>query len=339
MTLDERASALAYLAFGAHQTRFIATVALHGGYCLRRHYAQVAGLAYGAGVRDFLDRLVVRGLARRETFRRDRGHVYHLHHCSLYDALGEADNRNRRRASSAHIARKLMLLDYVLAQPTWTWLATEADKVEHFTSIGVPRWALPHRVYVGHGRRPASANTTRYFVHKQPIGLHPDDGTVTLIVLVTEPQGATLPEFLADHRSLLGRLPRWRVVALLPARLAGAPACRDTYREFLDGRDTTWSATERHDLKFALSIFDRLERDDAHGVTVSDVERAWHVRTDHGHETFDRLRRQWRTGGEAVLDEAPLAAIRAALLSGAGRLEIEWLPRRYDRFGTRPGVS
>jgi hypothetical protein len=340
VTLEDRASALEYLGFNARQTRFIVTVALHGGYCLRRHYAQVAGLSYGAGVRDFLDRLVARGLARRQTFRRDRGHVYHLHHSHIYEALGEADNRNRRRASPALVARKLMLLDYVLAAPTWTWLATETDKVDYFTTGGVPRWALPQRRYVGQGLRDGPASTTRYFVHKLPIGLRPDDSAVTFVVLVTDTRSLTLPEFLADHRSLLGQLRRWRVVALLPARLAGRAACVDAFRRFLSGRDEPWSATERDDLRFALPIFDRIARGDSlAGLSIADLHRGRAIRMHHGPEAFDRLRLQWRVGGEAALADVPLAAIRAALLSGAGRLETEWLPRRCDRFGTRPGVS
>src|SRR4249920_2845851 len=111
MTFDERVHALEYLGFSPSQTQFMVTVALHSGFCLRRHYAKFSGLKYGAGVRGFLDRLVSRGIARRHTFRRDRGHVYHLHHASIYNAIGQDDNRNRRHTSPALIARKLMLLD------------------------------------------------------------------------------------------------------------------------------------------------------------------------------------------------------------------------------------
>ncbi len=75
MTFDDRAAALAPLGFSERQTRFLVMVALHSGFCLRRHYTAFAGLRYGAGVRDFLDRLVSRRLARRLDFRRDRGLV------------------------------------------------------------------------------------------------------------------------------------------------------------------------------------------------------------------------------------------------------------------------
>jgi hypothetical protein len=152
VTFEERVPALALLGFSERQTRFLVTVALHGGFCLRRQYVTFAGLKYGAGVRDFLDRLVVRKLATRFAFRRDRGHVYHLRASAIYDPIGQPDNRNRRSASAALIARKLMILDYVLAHPNVEWLATEEDKVAFFiTRFGVPpfsalegawRWCL-----------------------------------------------------------------------------------------------------------------------------------------------------------------------------------------------------
>ena len=90
-----------------------------------------------------------RRLAGRFDFRRDRGHVYHLCNSSIYDAIGQNDNRNRRRTSAALIARKLMLLDYVLAHRDVDWYATEADKVALFTGpFAVPALDLPQRIYV-----------------------------------------------------------------------------------------------------------------------------------------------------------------------------------------------
>jgi hypothetical protein len=42
-------------------------------------------------VQGFLERLVARRLAVRLTYRPDRGHVYHVHHWSLYRALGDEE--------------------------------------------------------------------------------------------------------------------------------------------------------------------------------------------------------------------------------------------------------
>src|SRR5205085_6348999 len=117
-------------------------------------YQTFAGVSYGSVVRDFLDTLVTRGIASRFSYRRNRGHLYHLHKTSLYRALQQADNRNRRAVSPAQIARKLMLLDYVLAQPDAEWSATEDDKVTLFRDrFGIPLSDLPQRMYTAAGQR------------------------------------------------------------------------------------------------------------------------------------------------------------------------------------------
>src|SRR5207302_10646368 len=96
MTAHDRIDAIAAFGFTPRQARFLVTVALHGGYCLRRQYEAFAGIRYGKNVRAFLDRLVAVGLADRFQGRPDRGHVYHIHGRSLYGALGQEENRNRR---------------------------------------------------------------------------------------------------------------------------------------------------------------------------------------------------------------------------------------------------
>jgi hypothetical protein len=173
MTFDDRVRALEPLGFTPRQTRFMVTVALHSGYCLRRQYSAFAGVAYGKNVCDFLDRLVERQLAQCFTQRADRGLIYHLQARALYRALGEDDNRNRRKASAALIARKIMVLDYVLAHSETQWLATEPDKVDLFAErCGVPRADLPQRVFPA--SKPGAADTTRYFTHKLPVAIAGD---------------------------------------------------------------------------------------------------------------------------------------------------------------------
>ena len=98
MTFIERVQALEPLGFSEVQTRFLVTVALHSGFCLRRHYTAFADLKYGQGVRDFLERLVARKLARRFAFRPDRGHVYHLHASSVL----RGDRPGRQPQSTPH---------------------------------------------------------------------------------------------------------------------------------------------------------------------------------------------------------------------------------------------
>jgi hypothetical protein len=187
MTADQRVAALKGLGFTTRQSRFLATVALHSGYCLRRQYEAFAGIQYGKNVRRFLDALVERRLADRFTGRADRGHVYHLRARSLYRALGDEDNRNRRKGS-AQIARKLMLLDYVLSRPDAEWFATEAEKVHLFVQrFGVPPEALPGRMV-----RPSDEGTAahaRFFLRMLPLYLSGEAPVVHFVYLATEAGG------------------------------------------------------------------------------------------------------------------------------------------------------
>src|SRR5665213_2829433 len=228
MTFDERVSALAPLGFTPRQTRFLVTAALHSGYCLRRHYLTFAGVRHGKNVRDFFEALVRRRLAQRLRLQPNRGHIYHLHAKALYRALAQRENRNRRQASPALIARKLMVLDYVLTVPEAEWYATEEDKVALFSrERGIPLADLPQRVYVPRDRR--GRTTTRYFMHKLPVYLSLDRAVVHFVYLVTDETGGGLAQFLDDHMRLFSALPAWSVVAICPHRVNGLPACRTVF--------------------------------------------------------------------------------------------------------------
>ena len=203
MTLDDRVDALASLGLTPRQTHFIALVALHSGYCLRRQYLRFAGLRYGKNVREFLDGLVDRGLATRFEYRRDRGHLYHLCARSLYRAIDQEENRNRRHTSPALIARKLMVLDHVLGHHERDWYATEQDKVALLTErFGVPVGDLPQRVYTATDG--VAGPTIRYFVHKLPLYLEGAPPVVHLAYLVTDDTGRGFEQFLSDHARPVG---------------------------------------------------------------------------------------------------------------------------------------
>jgi hypothetical protein len=50
----------------------------------------------------------------------------------LYEAIGEANNRNRRPASLGRMIERLMILDAVHVDKHHTWLGTEQDKLAYF---------------------------------------------------------------------------------------------------------------------------------------------------------------------------------------------------------------
>ena len=341
MTFDERVQALEDLGFSERQTRFLVTVALHSGFCLRRHYAAFGGLTYGAGVRDFLDRLVVRKLAKRLTFRRDRGHVYHLHASRIYAAIGQDDNRNRRRTSAALIARKLMLLDYALEQPGADWYVTEVDKVALFTGqLGLSLADLPRCRYIGRDR--GAPITTRFFVHKLPILVTGDPPTVTLVFLVTETTGGLFAQFLEDHLALLDQLPRWRIVAVAPRHVRGLTACADALRRVATERGRLRAPEEIESLQTYFTRRAQTERDDYSFLNgdINKVGAEWHAaRQRFSAMEHQALFERWKIHGPASLHRRPGASLGAALADGRGAFETHELLVRYDRFGTRAGVS
>ncbi len=340
MTFDERVRALAPWGFSEQQTRFLVTVALHSGFCLHRHYAAFAGLAYGAGVRDFFDRLVARKLARRLTFRRDRGHVYHLQHSAIYEAIGQDDNRNRRQTSPALIARKLMLLDFVLANAGDDWYATEQDKVRLFTDqLRVPVGDLPRRIYTPRRDAPAARSTTRYFIHKLPIRLAGDPPTVSFTFLITDTSGRAFTQFLRDHERLLPHLHAWEIVAVCPPHIAGATACEAAFRDFVADLQRRLSPADPEAVRAFFLDRQHIEDTDIRLWTVDDLRQFQTRNRRFLTPEFASLYQRWRQEGDAVFADRGDDRLRAILASGRPLLATHRLPVRYDRFGTRAGVS
>ena len=92
-----RVSALRDCDLTPRQRSFLVTVMVHSGCFLERQYCEFTATVRGQNSREFVARLVARGFARAiETGPVRRGRLYHVHHKPLYEAIGQADNRNRR---------------------------------------------------------------------------------------------------------------------------------------------------------------------------------------------------------------------------------------------------
>ena len=95
----ERVKAVASFGFTARQSQFLVAVMVHAGCFLERQYCAFTGTVRGQNSRDFVGRLVSSGFARGvEPATVRRGRLYHVHHRPLYEAISQADNRNRRRS-------------------------------------------------------------------------------------------------------------------------------------------------------------------------------------------------------------------------------------------------
>jgi hypothetical protein len=333
---DERVLALAPLRLSSVQTEFIVTVALHGGYCLQRQYDAFVGHRHGQVASDFFSRLTSTGLAHRLQLARHRGFIYHLHAKALYRALRQVDNRNRRRASSAYIARKLMILDYVLATQPRAWLATEQDKVAVFTTrFDVPTVDLPQRRYRSRdGSRPT---LSRYFVHKLPIAVHADRTSVGFAYLVVDRSGEGFKTFLADHARLLSALRNWTIVAVCPGHINGLPACRQVLARQVEGFTSHTAIRTREDVLWFFRVKLAVERRDIRPLSVPEIHRFRELRDSPAAVNLEPLFAAWKIQGDAAV--AADARWRDDPPAPRRRLVEHSLPFPYEQFGSWPGLA
>jgi hypothetical protein len=334
MTLDDRVRALTSLHLTPRQTRFVALVALHSGYCLRRQYLTFAGLQYGKSVREFLDGLVTRGLASRFAYRRDRGYLYHLSARSLYRAIDQEENRNRRHTSPALIARKLMVFDYVLGHHEREWYATEQDKVALFTArFGVSVEDLPHRVYTATDA--VAGSTTRYFIHKLPIYLEGEPPVVHFVHLVTDETGRGFEQFLIDHARLFSRLPAWAVDAIGVGPMDGLSACQKVFHAFL-AAPAGPTPGDLADVQWFFETRRLVDAGQLGGLSVADLNRFRDARSKFNAPAIAGLYAQWLVEGDRALRRP--ATDGSSIAARPGRLVMEHMAGQYAEFGALAGV-
>jgi len=220
VTFEERAAALTTKGFTDRQARFLVTVMLHSGVCMDRQYCAFAGIRHGQKTSDFFDGLVRLRAATVYRCAHGRARIFHVHRRSLYEAIGEPDSRLRRPTPIARAVERLMVLDTVLASSDMTWLATERDKLAHFSLLlksRVNREELPQLTF-GKG----AAKTIRYFPDRQPIGVAGDGRTHVFTYVVNRDVPVDFRPFLRRHAALLRGLPRWTVRLIVPKHLQKA---------------------------------------------------------------------------------------------------------------------
>jgi hypothetical protein len=334
MTFEDRVCALESLGFTPRQTRFIALVALHSGYCLRRQYAAFAGIRYGKSVCDLFEKLVARGFATGFTQRADRGRIYHLQARAIYRAIGEPEHRNRREASAALIARKMMVLDYVLSHADVEWFSTENEKVDLFARLGVPLRDLPQRASAA--VRTEASSATRYFRHEAPVAVVGDPPIPTFVCLVTDTTGRMLEQFLRDHGRMFAWLPAWTVVAIGPSP-TGLRACEVAFERYLRRPMETVSASTDDDLGWFFRTRHAVDQGDLTGLSVTAIDRFRTLREAFRRPVFDELYLAWQRDGEAVLASSGASAHHG--MRSVGTLVTELLHFDYTQFGSLPRIA
>lgn len=330
MTLEERTKAIAAKGYTDRQARFLVTVMLHSGVCVVRQYCAFSGITRGRKTQDFFANMIDRGHASSATDAHGRVRAFHVHNRGLYEVIGEPHNRNRKPVSVASAVERLMILDAVLESPKVEWLATERDKLAHFTrALGTSfrRSDLPHLTF---GVAPRM--TTRFFPDKLPIGVAGKGDRTIFTFLVTRSSPVDFRSFLHRHAELLRALPCWRLRLLIPSHLAGArEAYISAFREELLS-PLRLAAAEELEWFFAARAAastrapeeqDRFER----AGRAFDAPRYW------------LLYRRWRSEGRAALDAISSSALSDAISRGVGEVECHVLPYPYFHFHSLVGTA
>lgn len=200
--LDGRYAALNELGFRPHEAAWLALVCLHSGVFTRTQFTDHHRCSPETA-RTFARSLVAAGFAREHPLPGvdTRLHYTHVFGRGLYRALSVENIRHRRHPKEGLVLfRRLLSLDHVIRHPDLPWLATEQEKVHHFTGRGIRRVHLPSRRYGGSAKR-----TVRYFALKLPIAADEESATFVYI----DPGRQTdreLQRWAAEHRPLWSRL-------------------------------------------------------------------------------------------------------------------------------------
>jgi hypothetical protein len=329
---EERAEAVSAFGFTERQARFLVEVLIHSGVFVERQYCRFAGITHGQKSTDFLRRLVERGYARPiQVGALHRGRLFHVHYKPLYAAIGQADNRLRKPMPLGRMVERVMLLDAVLADRSFTWLGTEFDKRSYFVRQLQGRVEPKEFPRLTFGAGPT--RTYRYFPDKLPIGIERYRTEHVFLYLITSPVPMDFRLFLLRHAEIIRPLIRWTIRVLVPApfakgiRLFGHAAREELATPLAPSvvEGLEWFFAERHRRQESSS-----EPTDERFRSACSAYRA---------PRFRALYRMWLQHGNPALWSAQSVALRDALQRGEGRVEFVRLTHQYSHLSSLVGVA
>jgi len=320
---EERVKALASFGFTERQCQFLVAVMVHAGCFLERQYCAFTGTARGQNSRDFVGRLVSRGFARAiEPGPVRRGRLYHVHHRPLYEAIGQADNRNRRRMTVGRMVERVMIFDAVVGDRHCWWLSPEADK-RRFFALMRDNYLRPEdypHIAFGTGRQ----RVVRCFPDKLPIGVEKGNTDhLIFLYLVNRRVPVDFRQFLIRHAGLLRFVHTWTLRLLVPRRFRKAVSL---YKAAV--REELWSPMNPSVTQLLEPYFCECQSTGAHVGDPADP----YIRREfkkQGSAKVQALYRAWRRQGDRVLWDAHSPTLADDHARGCSTVEVEFLNRQY----------
>ncbi len=208
-------TALERLGYTEKEARFLYLVATHSGYFVARQFLAFAGLQSGQRMTHFSNKTQSKKHTRSHQMP-GHGTVYHLFSRKVYHQIGPENLSNHRQHEIEYIDARIAMLDFVLENPGFSYLETEAQKVAYFNGeLAVGLQHLSSRTYQ---RRRTAQPAVRYFVDRFPMFFQ-DENSTTPVVTFTFIQGleASLTAFvhhLHDYLPLFRKLREFRFLYL-----------------------------------------------------------------------------------------------------------------------------
>jgi hypothetical protein len=339
MTVFDRVRALERFGYTEPEASFLCLAALHGGYFVRRQYAEFLRRQDGGTVTQLIEKTLDREHAYASTYTH-KMQVYHLSARPLYAALGQVDNRNRRRRQLATIKNKIMGLDFVVAHRDYSYLATEQEKLAYFVgTLQIPVSNLPAKLYLG---AKGAATTARYFVDKYPMFLSEVSaaGSPPVVTFCFVDEGQTtlshFETFLAHYRPLFASLPEFGLTYVAATDTLFMAAQR-TFERFAGSRQTGKNgAVSDPDVRRLQEHFEARRLYEAKRFAEFDREKLIRLRNElaefSGKEN-DALYDLWKTARDGVFLQkaSPKSPTHTRL---CGTFSTYLLEHRYDFLGT-----
>src|SRR5271155_3424949 len=131
-------------AFGyAHaEAQFLYLVAAHSGYFTVRQFLDFCHARSGKRNARFVEKLFALGHSSAQRYTR-RSLVYHLRSRQIYEAIGKAHLRNRRKHELDYIKTRLLALDFILANSEDRYFETAEEKRRYL----IERFKLSERFF------------------------------------------------------------------------------------------------------------------------------------------------------------------------------------------------
>jgi hypothetical protein len=334
MTDEERISNLETFGYSTDEARFLALVALHSGYFVRRQFDAAIDVNRGKRTLAFTDKLLDRSHARRYVFEHNR-QVFQLHYKPFYEAVGDANSRNRREHQPQTIKARLMALDFVQAHAGNCFLTNEQQKVSLLTSRGVPVEILPAKAYGS----PDRAVSVRRFVDRFPMFVKPaENASASRLAFTYIDSGfetsSAFVTYLRHYTLLFRAIGEFDLIYVGTHRSRYGEA-ESTFARILSGQRR--QSVSGSDLDRMLAYFhdwDLLQRGQSRTFSREKLERLREARDEFSSPFHARLFELWKTAGEAAVRvELGLKQV------SQGRFLRYVLPFDYDLFGTLEAAS